>query len=107
MENQVILLNIIQLVHLVKKVNDILIQMIKLICQNLLSVNKDKFSWEYYISGIWELIMNRKINILILNWNGSKYLIDLIQSKKAILIITKLLLIDNNSDDDSLDKINK
>lgn len=52
--------------------------------------------------------MNPKINILILNWNGSKYLIDLIRSiQKNTYSNYKITVIDNNSDDDSLDKINK
>ena len=52
--------------------------------------------------------MNPKINILILNWNGSKYLIDLIRSiNKNTFSNYKITVIDNNSDDDSLDKINK
>ena len=52
--------------------------------------------------------MNPKINILILNWNGSKYLIDLIRSiNKNTYSNYKITVIDNNSDDDSLDKINK
>ena len=41
-----------------------------------IELNKNRFSWEYYISGIWELLDESKINILILNWNGSQYLID-------------------------------
>ena len=50
--------------------------------------------------------MSRKVNILILNWNGSKYLVDLIQSIKAIDYNNyKITLIDNNSTDDSLLKI--
>ncbi len=50
--------------------------------------------------------MNPKVNILILNWNGSKYLVDLIQSIKANHYTNyKITLIDNNSTDNSLNKI--
>ena len=52
--------------------------------------------------------MSRKVNILILNWNGSQYLVDLIQSIKAINYNNyKITLIDINSTDDSLLKINE
>ena len=41
--------------------------------------------------------MNPKINILILNWNGSKYLIDLIRSiNKNAYSNYKITVIDNN-----------
>ena len=52
--------------------------------------------------------MNPKIHVLILNWNGSKYLeqcIDsIIKNNYSNYVIT---VIDNNSNDDSLSKIKK
>jgi hypothetical protein len=50
--------------------------------------------------------MNPKIHILVLNWNGSKYLKDLIESiKKNNYSNFQITVVDNNSNDDSLLKI--
>ena len=50
--------------------------------------------------------MHPKIHVLILNWNGSKYLSDSIESiKNNNYSNFKITVIDNNSDDDSLLKI--
>ena len=52
--------------------------------------------------------MNPKIHVLILNWNGSKYLNESIESiKNNNYSNFKITVIDNNSDDDSLLKIDK
>ena len=50
--------------------------------------------------------MNPKIHVLILNWNGSKYLNASIESiKKNNYSNFKITVIDNNSNDDSLLKV--
>ncbi len=54
----------------------------------------------------WNLQMNPKIHVLILNWNGSNFLEELVDSiKKNNYSNFKITVIDNNSDDDSLLKI--
>lgn len=50
--------------------------------------------------------MNPKIHVMILNWNGSKYLSEAVQSiKNNSYSNFKITVIDNNSNDDSLLKI--
>jgi len=52
--------------------------------------------------------MNPKIHVLVLNWNGSKYLDKCIHSiKKNNYSNYDITVIDNNSTDDSLSKIKK
>ena len=50
--------------------------------------------------------MNPKIHVLVLNWNGSKYIEQCIDSIiKNNYPNYSLTIIDNNSNDDSLSKI--
>ena len=47
-----------------------------------------------------------KVNILILNWNGGKYLFECIKSLKKIKYSNfKITVIDNNSSDNSLSNL--